>query len=152
MATTSNQAELLDRVWKEAFENGELGVIDEAMASDYALKDPGLIDNLSGPGAFKETVRLFRTAFPDFAVTIDDRIVGNDKVVDRFTITGTHDGDFMGIPATGQEVEISGTNINTFKDGKIVETYTTYDALGLVKQISDINLPTDLTTGSSLGL
>lgn len=58
-----------------------------------------------------------------------------NKIAVRWTGTGTHKGDFMGIPATGKHVSVTGITVDTFKDGKVVESWTNYDALGLLHQL-----------------
>jgi len=75
-------------------------------------------------------------AFPDIKVTTEHIIAEWDKVVIRWTATGTHPGELMGIPASGRQVTWTGMTIYRFADGKIVESWWAYDALGMMQQIT----------------
>lgn len=141
MATTEVDTELFDRVWEEAFENGEMDVVDEVVASDYVLHSAGDTEPVRGPEEFKEHVSQYRAAFPDFSVTIEDRIVADDAVVERFRIRGTHEGEFRGIPPTGNEVELTGIVIHYIDDGKAVEDYSEFNGLDLMQQLGVVEGP-----------
>lgn len=90
--TTEANTELVDRIWDEVVENGEMDVIDEAVASDYVLHTPGAPEPIQGPAGLKQYKRTLRAAFPDLSVSIEDRVVGEETVVDRYRMRGTHDG------------------------------------------------------------
>lgn len=79
-----------------------------------------------------------RTAFPDFRVETDELIEAGDKVVSRWTVTGTHKGEYMGIPATGKRVNVTGMTLQRFEDGKIAEDWWAYDLLGFMQQVGAI--------------
>lgn len=138
MAINEADTELFDRVWDEAFENGELDVIDEAVASDYVLHTPGNPEPIRGPEAFKQYVSGYSEAFPDFSVTIDDRIVAEDAVVERFRMRGTHEGELRGIPPTGEEINLTGIVVHYLEDGEAVEDYSEFDGLDLMQQLGVI--------------
>ena len=74
-------------------------------------------------------------AFLDIRVAVEDQVAERDKVVSRWTATGTHTGDLMGIPPTGRRVDISGVTINRFSGGKIVEDWYQSDDLGMMQQL-----------------
>ena len=80
----------------------------------------------------------FRNAFPDIHFTNEDHFVDGDKVVTRWTCSGTHKGEFMGIPPTGVQFSVKGGNIYHFRDGKISELWATLDDLGLLQQLGVI--------------
>lgn len=141
MATTELDTELIDRVWTEAFENGNLDVVDDAVTSDYAAHTPGSVEPIRGAEGFKEYLRMFREAFPDASVTVEDRIVGEDAVVDRYVIRGTHRGEFRGIPATGTEIEVTGTVIHYLADGKVRKDVSEFDSLDLMQQLGVVDAP-----------
>jgi steroid delta-isomerase-like uncharacterized protein len=84
---------------------------------------------------------MFRSAFPDLQFTMEDQIADGDKVVHRLTATGTHRGEFMGIPPTDKRVRVTGVNINQFVDGKIVEAWGFMDMMGLMQQLGAIPGP-----------
>lgn len=79
---------------EEAINRGELAVIDELVASNYVLHDPGLPEEVRGPEGFKQQIRMERSAFPNLTLRVDERVVEGDKVANRFTIRGTHEGEF----------------------------------------------------------
>jgi steroid delta-isomerase-like uncharacterized protein len=105
------------------------------------LLHPHVVDRSRPPGvaAGAEGVRqqfdAFRAAFPDFKATIHDQIAEGDKVVTRKVFHGTHQGELMGIPPTGREVEIEVIDIVRIEDGRIVEHWNVVDRLGLLQQL-----------------
>lgn len=142
MATTAEaNTELIDRVWDEAVENGEMAVIEEAVTNDYVLHTSGASEPIQGPDGLKQYKRALRAAFPDLSVTIEDRIVGEEAVVDHYRMRGTHEGDFQGIAPTGTEVEFTGIIIHYLEDGKIVENVAEFNVLALMEQLGVVEPP-----------
>jgi len=92
--------------------------------------------------AWKQGESEWYDAFPDMHVTIDDMVAEGDKVAARVTITGTHKGEFMGIPPTNKKWTISLITISRIAGGKIVEDHGQYDALGLMRQLGLKEIPT----------
>jgi steroid delta-isomerase-like uncharacterized protein len=90
-----------------------------------------------GPGieGIKLVIRSFRAAFPDMQWSVDEQIAEEDKVVTRFEWTGTHGGEFLGIPATGKQVRIWGVVIDRIENGKVQDTRILMDTLGLMSQL-----------------
>ncbi len=91
-----------------------------------------------GPGlaGLKDVLRGLFAAFPDMHWTIDEQIAEADKVLTRFTWTGTHDGEFFGVPASGRTVSVWGMVIDRIERGRIKDTRILMDALGLMRQIA----------------
>lgn len=112
-----------------------LDVIDELVGSDFVLHDPGIPEAVRGPEGFKQQIQMEREAFPDLTVRVDDRVVEGDKVVTRYTARGTHEGEFMGIAPTGNDVEVDGFVIDRFANGKLVESDHLLDSLGMMHQL-----------------
>lgn len=83
----------------------------------------------------------FLAAFPDFHATIEDMVAEGDKVVVRVTATGTHQGDFMGIPATGKPFKYQEIHIARIADGKMAEHWGVEDTLGMLQQLGVVQLP-----------
>ncbi len=96
-----------------------------------------------GPGreGLKAVVQQMRTAFPDMHWTISEEIAEGDKVVSRFTWTGTHRGPFLGIPPTGKSVEVKGVVIDRLQAGKMADSRILMDMLGLMQQLGVIPAP-----------
>ena len=137
MSAQENKA-VSRRVAQEIFNGGNLDLADELYAPDYVLHDPSLPEALHGPEGIKQYAAMSLGAFPDAHVTVEDQIAEGDKVVSRWTATGTHTGDFMGIPPTGRSIEISGITINRFSGGKIAEDWYQSDDLGMMQQLGVI--------------
>ena len=129
------------RRWVEELWNmGNLAVIDEIVAKDYVDRSPA-------PGqetdreAIASKVSSFRAAFPDAHFAMTDMIAEGDRVVVPQTFTGTHQGEFSGAPATGNQVTWTGIFIYRIKDGKIVERWGALDTLDFMSQIGAVPPP-----------
>lgn len=92
-------------------------------------------DFTGGPEGIAEMIGLYRLAFSDLRCRVEDEVVGGDRVVTRFRLEGTHDGLLMGIAPSGRRMEVEGIRIDRVADGKIAESWVTWDALGLLRQI-----------------
>jgi steroid delta-isomerase-like uncharacterized protein len=123
---------LVRRTFEQIWNRGDLGVIDERFASDYAGHS---MAEIRGPEGGKRFVAAMREAFPDFYYTIEDEIAEGDRVVHRWTARGTHVGPFQGISPTGKRVTIAGTSIYRVAGGKLVEGWTNTDMLDLLQQL-----------------
>lgn len=126
--------ELVEQYWR----TGDADGFDEVLASDFVHHAPGLPPDLEG---MKQALPMFRAAFPDMRLTVEEMIAEGDKVVDRVTVRGTHEGELMGIPASGKQVEFTETHISRIADGKIVERWGQWDALGMMRQIGAVPAP-----------
>jgi steroid delta-isomerase-like uncharacterized protein len=120
---------------EEVYNKGRVDVIDELVAPGYVGHDPALPQEIAGPQGEKEIVAGYRAAFPDLLVTIDDQVAEGDRVVTRWTARGTHTGDLWGIAGTGKEVTIAGTTIDRIQNDRLVESWSNWDALGLMQQL-----------------
>jgi steroid delta-isomerase-like uncharacterized protein len=132
--STEQHKETLRRIYDEVFSKGNLGAVDELMAANYVLHGPGGTE-LKGPTGFKEFVRTLRAAFPDVQVTVEDMVAEGSEVAHRATLRGSHQGEFMGIPATGRQVEVSITTISRFADGQEVEAWESLDTARIYQQL-----------------
>lgn len=126
---------IVRRSFDELFSQGDLDVADAVIAADYVGHDPALPQPMHGPLEFKRFVTMYRTAFPDLTLTVEEQIAEGDRVVTRFTARGTNRGALMGIPPTGRRVTITGISIDRMVDGKSAESWTNYDLLGLMQQL-----------------
>jgi steroid delta-isomerase-like uncharacterized protein len=134
--STANK-EILRRFFEELFNHGDLDVADDIVGTNYHNHNaaPGEAPGREGLKAF---VTYLRSAFPDVHFTIDDLIAEEDKVVTRWSVTGTQKGEFAGIPATGRAVHVSAINIHRLKDGQIHEAWLNWDTLGMMQQLGAI--------------
>ena len=111
----STQKDSIRRMFDEAINLGKLEVIDELFHPDFQTVTPQGSFDLQG---FKDYVVAWRTGFPDVHCEVSDLIEEGDRIAWRVRATGTHTGDFMGIPATGRSIDYDSLNIGTFKDGR----------------------------------
>ncbi|MGW6564676.1 ester cyclase [Streptomyces sp. NPDC054975] len=130
----SNARRLLELMTAE----GELPPLDEVLAEGYHDHDPTNEQDVIGMDAVRREVEMWRAGF-DFAMTVNDQIAEGDRVCTRWTMIGTHIGDFMGLQPTGMKVSMTGTVIHQFRqDGKITEGWWQYDLLGLMAQLGAV--------------
>jgi steroid delta-isomerase-like uncharacterized protein len=141
MSTEENMA-IARRVNDEVWSEGHLDVIDELFADDFVATIVGAPEQIRGPQGFREFVVMYRTAFPDLRITVDEQFAEGETVVTRWTATGTNEGELMGIPATGKQATTAGININRISDGKLVEGWGLFDQLGLLQQLGAVPVPT----------
>ena len=133
MSAEENKA-VLHRLAEEIFNKGNISVVDEIIAPDYVFHGPVGME-YKGPEGFKQMVTMYRNAFPDLHMTVEDMVAEGDKVAHRLTIRGTHKGELMGIAPTGKQVTITGIIIVRFVGGKEVEAWSTMDLLGMMQQL-----------------
>ena len=130
------------RALEEVFSGqGDLDVADELFAPNYVGHDPASPEDIRGPEGVKEFASMYRNAFPDVLMSVEEQVAEGDKVVTRWIASGTHQGDMMGIAPTGNRVTVAGTSVERIVDGKIEETWDNYDALGMMQQIGAIPSP-----------
>jgi steroid delta-isomerase-like uncharacterized protein len=124
------------RILEEVFNQGKLQLIDELVAPNFVLNDPSVPGGkVTGTQGYRQFVEMYRTAFPDIHFTIHDQIAEGDKVVTRYTGTGTHKGALMGIAPTGKHATVTGINFDRYQNGKVVESWANYDTLGMLQQL-----------------
>src|SRR3712207_716323 len=141
MSKEENKA-LVRREIEEVFSaQGDLDVADEIFAADYVNHNALSPDPTRGPEGAKEYARMYRNAFPDVQLSIEDQVAEGDKVVTRWIGSGTHQGEMMGIAPTGNRVRVTGITISRIEDGKIVEEWDNFDALGMMQQLGAIPSP-----------
>jgi steroid delta-isomerase-like uncharacterized protein len=117
-----------------------MAVIDELYATDIVMHS-STGEDIRGLENYKQFYSEELTAFPDSHITVDDLIVEGDKAVVRYTYTGTHKGQWKGIPATHKKITIRGIHIDRIVGGKIGEEWARYDTLGAMQQLGLIPTP-----------
>ena len=139
MSTEDNKA-LVRRWYEEAFNQKNTAALDEFL-------DPNFVDHSlpagmpAGIEGQKQLIGMYLTAFPDSHVTVEDMIAEGDKVVARFTGSGTHQGEFMGIPPAGKQVTATGIDIIRIAGSKFVEHWSEQNAFGMLQQLGVIPTP-----------
>jgi len=122
------------RVFKEVINERKIDLIPEYFTSDYSISSPMGIE-IEGADGFRQSLATGITAFPDIHYTIDDIFAEGDKVVTRFTLTGTFKNEYMGIAPTDKKFSITGILITRWVDGKEVEAWESRDMLGFYQQL-----------------
>ena len=151
MSAEENKA-LLQRGYEQIFNQGNLDQIEEFVSHDivdHEAPPPGM-EGLEDIEVLRQFVKVFRDGFPDSPFTAEDMIAEGDKVAARYTMRGTHQGELMGIPPTGNQIEVTGIDIVRFEGGKIVEHWGNFDELGLMQQLGAIPEPGQQQPGGSL--
>src|SRR5215216_4462628 len=128
------------RLMEEAFGQGKVEVIDEVLDANFVCYDPNSESGeIRGAETFKGEIGYFRNAVPDLTYTVDDQVAEGDKVVTRYTASGTHQGEFFGVAPTGNRIEMSGIQVDRFDEsGKLVEEWAQYDLLGAMRQMGAV--------------
>jgi steroid delta-isomerase-like uncharacterized protein len=134
MSAESNKA-LSRRLLEEAFNVGNIDVIDELVTTDFVNHDAALPEPMIGPDAAKASINGYRTAFPDLRLTIEEQIADDQGVATRWSAKGTHEGDLMGMAPTGKQATVTGITIDRIVDGRIAESWTNWDTLGMLQQL-----------------
>jgi predicted SnoaL-like aldol condensation-catalyzing enzyme len=144
MSTEQNKA-VVRRFWDEAWNAGNLAMIDEIYDPNHQLhvlwQNPafGGATEAAGPGPAKDVVGMWRSALPDLHVEIVRQVAEGDKVMTQHTCRGHHSGTpFMGIQPSGRPGTVTGMTINRVVDGKIVDTWTNWDALTMLQDFGVI--------------
>jgi steroid delta-isomerase-like uncharacterized protein len=129
--------EIAQRWFAEVMNQGNEDVIEEICAPNFVDHDP-----LPGTGADREGlhdfVKQIRSAFPDLETSVDDMLVEGDEIAVRSTFRGTHEGDFMGIPATGKKVAVANYDFVRMENDQAVEHWGTIDSAALMEQLGAV--------------
>jgi steroid delta-isomerase-like uncharacterized protein len=135
--TTDNKV-LERRIFDDVWNNKRVEVLDELLAPDFVFHDPQSPFPIKGAEAYKQFVRYYLDAFPDLHFTIEHQLSDGETVMTRWSCTGTHKGDLPGIPARGRPISLTGITCARLSDGKFVEAWSNWDALGMLQQLGVI--------------
>ena len=136
MATQT--AELSRRIFEDVWNRKNLNAIDDLISADYIHHDANS-PAASGIDGYKQFVNYYMNAFPDAHFTIDDAFTDGQSEVTRWTVVGTHEGELAGIPRTGRRFSVTGISIARIANGKIIESWNNWDALGLMQQLGVVS-------------
>jgi len=137
---TEENKRIARRYPEEVATERNLDLIDELLAEDFIEHGP-FGEETHGREADKEQMRAMLDAVPDFEATVEAVVAEGDTVAMRVTLRGTHEGDLMGIEATGKPFEIANAVFTRIEDGKIVERWIQPDMLGFMQQTGVIESP-----------
>lgn len=130
--------EIVRQFFEDAFSTGNFDLIDEIVAEDAVAYDPTQPEPVRGPEGIKELITMYRSAFPDLSFEVQETVTDGEWVAVRWTSTGTHEGELMGIEPTGKKTAVEGIELDRIEDGKIVESRVSWDALGLLQQLGAV--------------
>ena len=137
----SRNTDLAHRFYEDVMVGGDLGALDEILTSDFVDHEEGPPGTPEGIDGVKAFVSMFREAFPDIQVSIEDVMEDGDRVAVRATMTGTHDGELMGVPPSGNRVRLEMIDIVRIEDGRCAEHWGAADNLSLMQQIGAVQAP-----------
>jgi steroid delta-isomerase-like uncharacterized protein len=113
--------------------------IDEVFGPDVLIHTPAPVD-ATGPGAMKDVFGRLHRAFPDLHVTVEDLIAEGDEVVGRNTVTGTQEGEYMGLPPSGKRITYREVVIFRFAGERIAESWAVVDVLSQLRQLDAVTI------------
>jgi steroid delta-isomerase-like uncharacterized protein len=126
---------LVRRLYEEVWNKRRFELLDELISPSHALLAPNVSGSEVGPQVYKRQVLALLKGFPDLQMTIEDIFGEDEKIVVAWTFSGTHDGEFTGIPATRNKVSVDGVTIHHVADGKVIDSFANWNALALMKQL-----------------
>jgi len=138
--TPEENKQFIQRFVEETLNRQNLDAVDELVATHF-IEDVPLPGQGPGRDGLKYAIGMLLDAFPDMTWAIDEQIAEGEKVVSRFTWTGTHRSAFLGIPPTHRQVTVWGVVIDVVQQGQLVESRILMDTLGLMQQLGAIPGP-----------
>jgi steroid delta-isomerase-like uncharacterized protein len=133
--STEEHAALIRRWWDALNQGTAFDLVDEVYAANYVLHDPTSPEPIRGRRGVHEFIAPVLEAFPDAHFTVEDLIAAGDRIVQRVTLRGTHQGELLGVEATGKPVAIWIFVISRMAGGKIAEEWQLGDGLSLMRQL-----------------
>ena len=131
-------APLSRRIFEDVWNRKDLNAIDDLIAADYVHHDAGTLA-ANGPDGYRQFVKSYMNAFPDAQFTIHDGYMAGEDEITRWTVAGTHQGELAGIAPTGRRFSVTGISIARIANGKIIESWNNWDALGLMQQLGVVS-------------
>ncbi len=128
------------RLYEEIYNKKNMTAVEQFFATNWIChpSPPGVQPGLEG---MKQQYAIDSKAIPDMQVKLEDMVAEGDKVACRWTATGTHKGEFMGVPATNKQITLTGIHIDRIAGGKVVETWNYSDMLGVMQQLGVVKMP-----------
>ncbi|HEX2913872.1 MAG TPA: ester cyclase [Chloroflexia bacterium] len=129
--------ELARRLY-QAMNEADMAAVDQLLSPDFVNHDPGLPPLPPGPESFKQVIGMIHNGFPDGKFEIQDIVAEGDLVAVRWIISGTHQGEFAGVPPTGKHISVGGSVLQRIENGKSAEHWALWDVLGMLTQMGAI--------------
>lgn len=142
MSTTAERnEELLREYVVECWERGNLDRLDEFVSADYVEHNPAMPHEIEGIDGHRANIEQYRRTFPDMSVDLELVVADERYTAQLIRGRGTHDGEFMGVPATGTTVEFMGAGFTEWEGGKMVEDWSVIDVLSIMQQLGVVESP-----------
>ena len=126
---------LMTRIVEEAFNQGDLDAFEELISDDFVEHEDLPPDVPQGKAAPRAMITMMRDGFSDFRVTVEDMLQDGNKVITRSRFTGTHDGEFMGIPPTGKKFDVAVIDIIEFRNDQAIAHWGVMDNAAMMEQL-----------------
>jgi steroid delta-isomerase-like uncharacterized protein len=137
MSTTERNKVVARRFLEEVINQNRMDRADDLVLENFVELDP-LPGQRQGREGLKEVLGMMRAAFPDMHWVAEEMVAEGDTVVTRFTWTGTHRGEFLGVPATGRSVVVKGVVMDQLAEGKMSKSRILMDSLGMMQQLGAV--------------
>ena len=148
----ADNKQIVQRFMDECWNRGNLNTVSELITDNCRYHDPVFPSLSFGTENIKNHIQACRGGFPDLMFTIDDTIAERDEVVMHWTATGTHNGQFLGMPPTNKKASVTGTSINRIEGSKIAEMWSNWNLMSLMEQLGIAMAPqTQSNAGQSPG-
>jgi len=131
MSADAENKAIIRQLYEEVWNKRRLELVDEIISPSHALHDPNLTGSAVGPEAYKRQISRFITGIPDLRFTLEDIVGEREKLAVAWTISGTHKGEFMGIPVTDKKVAIDGITIHHLVNEKIMDSHDILESRSL---------------------
>lgn len=132
-------AAVIRRFVEEVINNGNYSAMQQLIHEDYVYRSPE--QELHGSAALEELLSTYRSGLPDLKTSIDHLVASGNTVVISITLTGTHTGELLGMPATGKRLKAHGMVRSRLEEGKIIEEWELLDMLGMLQQLGVVSMP-----------
>jgi steroid delta-isomerase-like uncharacterized protein len=142
---------IVKKFYQEVWNERKMKAVDTFLSPSHALVDPNASDSLTGPEAYKLIVSRFMKAFSNLKFEVQDMVCENDKVVASWMISGVHTGEYNGLQPTNKKISVEGISIHQIADGKIMDTYSVWDTLGLLKKVGGVVTVQKVTAAKARG-
>ena len=140
MSAENNKA-LVRRYFEDAWNKHNPSMVESIFSADFVDRSPDVPGIPHTRDGLKQFISLYLRAFPDASITIEDQLAEGDRVVTRWTGRGTQTGQFMEMPPSGKRVAVQGVQIDRLSGGKIVESWTLFDQLGMLQKLGAVPAP-----------
>jgi steroid delta-isomerase-like uncharacterized protein len=138
---SSEESKAIMRRFWDAWEQGNVDLLDELLAPEYINHTLATPDLPPGPEGVKEVVNMFHSAMPDLRVVIEDMIAEGDNVATRYSLEGTHRGELFGGAPTGKQLSIKSITLERVVEGKIIEHWRVTDEMSMMRQLGILGAP-----------